>query len=311
VTEEPADETDGAPDYADLFAGTENRAAFLDRVAAQLQDEKDDEAVGDGPHDAAEQPPGPDPVESHVTAVWPHTSELPTPGPTLPPPPPSPPTVPVPGLIDGVPWAASPSMPATPSGVKGPPPPPPTPSASTPDPEDVDELDVRTMARSDLLALSADPPVVGPSVLAVRCPAGHLTPPFAPGCRICGARVDPTHPARIPRPALGVLRRGGGDSIVLDRDIVLGRAPQASASDAAAQPNLVRIADPGVSRSHVQIVLDGWQVFVRDLGSSNGTELQLPGQPPETLRANEDYLVEPGSRIVVAGEVVFEFEVVA
>lgn len=315
VVAEP--EAEPAPDYSALFGGTTDRRAFLDSL---LDDEPGDASRTEVEPSAAPQPVSDDDTTatpstpstepSQATAVWPGSLEAPTGG----------------ILIDALPWDESAASPAPPSiGEPAPiavPPPTaqetavpqtPAPPLSAP-PEPTlsvdDELDVRTINRAELLAsLTAQAPLVGPTVLAVTCSNGHLTPPFAAGCRICGRPVDPRDPRRIARPVLGLLRRGDGDTITLDRDVLLGRAPRHESPDAATQPHLVRITDPGVSRSHAQIVLDGWQVLVRDLGSSNGTELELPGESPQKLRAQEDYLVEPGARIILADDVAFTYVV--
>lgn len=297
-----SDEADSAPAYDALFAGTANRIAFLDQLAAERRE------ADDGAEPAPEPESRPHAQEpSNVTAVWSPT--LPPAGAFAPTAPPSLPAsagpraaAPSDGVIDGVPWAQV-ARPYAPTSASTPPQPPGATATSD------QEIEVRTMTRAEMLSASQDQPIVGPSVLAVTCPSGHLTAPFAHGCRVCGQPVDPSNPTRIARPSLGMLRREGGDPITLDRDVVLGRAPQAPAPGSASSPHLVKVGEPGVSRSHLQLTLDGWQVFVRDLGSSNGTELQLPGRPSEALRAEEDYLAEPGSRIVIAGEVTFVYEV--
>jgi hypothetical protein len=317
-------EAEPAPDYSALFGGTTDRRAFLDSLLDDERDGTDDmspveagrpsaapQSVDEGDPEAI---PVPSPEPSHATAVWSGTFEAPAGD----------------ALIDALPWEAQPtsppSQPPSPPPVEAPSRPlpaqaaaavpvqPPVAPSAPPEPvmpeESDTELDVRTISRAELLAsLTSEAPPIGPTVLAVTCPNGHLTPPFAAGCRICRQPVDPSDPRRVPRPVLGMLRRDGGDSITLDRDVLLGRAPQHGSSDAATQPHLVRITDPGVSRSHVQIILDGWQVLVRDLGSSNGTELELPGESPQKLRAHEDYLAEPGTRIILADDVAFTYVV--
>lgn len=164
------------------------------------------------------------------------------------------------------------------------------------------------MNRAELLASLQRRPVAGPSVFALHCSGQHPTPPFLDRCRVCGVPVPPGEPVEIARPPLGELRRDAAEPVVLDRDLVLGRAPRATSPTAAEQPNLVKVADPGISRNHVQITLKGWQVMVRDLDSANGTEIQLPGHPVEQLRAGEDYLIEPGTTITLASDVRFTFE---
>jgi hypothetical protein len=172
-----------------------------------------------------------------------------------------------------------------------------------------DEIEVRTMSRSELLASLQSAGPAGPTVLAVTCPSGHVTSPYLEACRVCGLAVDASAPREISRPTLGVLVLSTGEKVNLDRDVVLGRAPQTAQQDAATKPHQVKLADPGISRSHVLISVNGWDVMARDLRSSNGTELVLPGGEPQKLRPEEDYLVEPGSNIVLAEEVTLTFMV--
>ena len=48
--------------------------------------------------------------------------------------------------------------------------------------------------------------------------------------------------------------------------------------------------------------------MARDLGSSNGTAVQLPDRDVEQLRSGEDYLLEPGALVIVADTIRFTFE---
>lgn len=77
------------------------------------------------------------------------------------------------------------------------------------------------------------------------------------------------------------------------------------------QPNLVKIPDPNrdLSSQHVEIRLDAWLVTVKDLESTNGTEVVLPGQPPVLLRPHDPMTLEPGSKIVLSGICEISFEV--
>jgi hypothetical protein len=176
---------------------------------------------------------------------------------------------------------------------------------------DAPDVIAQTTNRSDLLAQVAGqlPAIVGPTVLAGRCPAGHLTPAHSARCRVCGMDVPEQAAFEIARPPLGVLRLSTGDSVTLDRGVFLGRAP--SAPDAEQRPHLVRVSSPDndVSRTHAEVLLDGWHVFVRDLGSTNGTTVELPGQLPVRLRADDLQLLEPGAVITLADEIRCVFEV--
>lgn len=147
------------------------------------------------------------------------------------------------------------------------------------------------------------------TVLAVRCPSDHVTAAFTPTCRVCGAPVAPQEPQRVPRPQLGVVRLPDGDTVPLDRGVLLGRQPVAAA-ESTDWPHLVRLAQGSsyISRTHLRIELDGWLVLATDLGSRGGTTLRVPGRPPERIRAHETYVWEPGQVLDLADsyEILFE-----
>ena len=99
----------------------------------------------------------------------------------------------------------------------------------------------------------------------------------------------------------------------VDRGILLGRAPRVNTDvPASARPHVVRLPSPqkDISRNHVEIVLDGWHVLVKDLGSTNGTTITLPGEAPLRLRPNDPVGIEIGTVINVADEVSISFEAV-
>lgn len=164
----------------------------------------------------------------------------------------------------------------------------------------------RTVNRSALMGL---PPVV--MVVAARCADGHLSPAYAGSCRVCGGTIPQQQPVEIPRPVLGQLRLSTGGVVSLDRAAILGRNPRIPTGYAGEQPNLVRLSDPDkdVSGQHLEVSLDYWNVMVCDLGSTNGTEVILPGAMPVVLRPNEPVIIEPGTRVVMAGSISFVFEV--
>lgn len=153
-----------------------------------------------------------------------------------------------------------------------------------------------------------------PVVLAVVCPAGHPSPPHAGRCRTCDREIPPQQPFQTPRPPLGVLRVSTGGTVPLDRGVLLGRAPRVNEELPANQrPHLLRVGgvDRDISRNHAEVVLEGWHVIVRDLGSTNGTTVTLPGQEPVRLRPTEDQGIEPGAVITLADEVSLTYEVEA
>jgi FHA domain len=149
-----------------------------------------------------------------------------------------------------------------------------------------------------------------PYVYAVRCPSGHLNEEQAQRCRICGQEVPAQQPSVVLRPGLGWLRFSNGDSFRLERGVILGRKPAVPDGHPGPRPNAVKVSDDqDVSRNHVEIRLDGWQVLVVDLGSVNGTVLSAPGQAPRQLRQGEQHVVEPGSIITLAPGVWILYEV--
>ncbi|HET7822840.1 MAG TPA: FHA domain-containing protein [Ornithinibacter sp.] len=267
---------------------------------------------------------------------------------TLPPPPDAtglPPAARVPaspaprsGLIEAVPWrrgdrGPAPSPAESDQAPATPPVPVPTPTellpvvdldAPThvvPEPGAEGDLDVPAAApehptpdvttNRDALPRSDDD-LDRPVVLAVLCPAGHPSPPHAGSCRTCGREIPPQQPFPTPRPSLGVLRISTGGSVPLDRGVLLGRAPRVNEELPANQrPHLLRVGGPDrdISRNHAEIVLEGWHVLVRDLGSTNGTTVTLPGQEAVRLRPTEDQGIEPGTVVTLADEVVLTYEV--
>lgn len=140
-----------------------------------------------------------------------------------------------------------------------------------------------------------------PTVLAVSCPLGHLTPPASPQCRVCHQRVAPQEPRRVDRPPLGGLRLPTGEVVPLDRGVILGRKP-APATDSTDWPHLVHLpADHSfVSRRHLQIELDGWDVVARDLDSRGGTTIAPPGRDPQRMTAGDAYVLEAGTVLDMA-----------
>ena len=151
----------------------------------------------------------------------------------------------------------------------------------------------------------------GPPVHGIFCPSGHPNPPSAVRCRQCEARVEAADPVTMPRPVLGVLRFSNGMEVVLDRSAVIGRSPRAERVSASEIPQLVVVPSPesGISRSHVEVRLEGWHVLLVDLDSTNGTVVTSPGQPPERLRPREECPIVPGATVTIAEEISFTYEV--
>jgi hypothetical protein len=204
------------------------------------------------------------------------------------------------GLIDSVPWrssssnAASVSMPPSFGAPSNPPPsnPPfntqfsgqPHTPASDNRPEqplpvvDDSDHDGQTIMKSDLAGMAtagqasvpgngeANGGGTGPKVLARVCPQNHANPPTHSECSTCHQPL-PDDAVQVPRPALGRMRVSTGELIDLDQSMIVGRQPSVSRVQGGVMPRLVQVASPSgdISRSHVEVRLEGWHVMLCDL----------------------------------------------
>jgi FHA domain len=158
----------------------------------------------------------------------------------------------------------------------------------------------------DALGAAADAPIV----LGVYCKNGHFGDPNARSCVVCGVSRGRRGPAPQPgpRPPLGALVLDDGSALELSADYVIGREPTLDPSAAAGEAQPLAIVDSAVSRIHARIHLDGWQVFLIDLGSVNGTRIRLPGKRSEqALEPNVPVPLQSGTRVLV-GTQGFQYE---
>ena len=137
------------------------------------------------------------------------------------------------------------------------------------------------------------------AILAVFCANGHVSPPSATSCRVCGGPVGTQGPQFVAYPVLAVLRASDGSSAQLDRPVLIGRAPSTDRSDNRA-PRLMTVPSPNhdISRTHLEVAPDGWQIVATDLNSTNGTILVRPGGVErQQLAPGEPVPVQVGSVI--------------
>jgi len=154
--------------------------------------------------------------------------------------------------------------------------------------QDAADLVPPAAPRSDASPHSAEP-----AILAVLCPNGHASPPDATSCRVCGGAVGTQGPQLVGPPVLAVLRASNGTSAEVDRTVLIGRAPSSDRSSSQT-PRLMTVPSPNhdISRTHLEVSPDDWQVVVTDLNSTNGTILVPPG-------AGDGQQLAPGERIPV------------
>lgn len=196
-------------------------------------------------------------------------------------------------------------MPAPPA------PEPPAPEPPAPGPFDSMENGDTQLMMDPVLSEPA-PPGLGSTdpdamVMAVVCPYGHSSPENATVCRVCGQPIVSQAPRLVERPTLALLRASDGTTVQVDRAVLLGRAPSANLSTTRT-PRLMTVPSPGhdISRTHVEVAPEGWQIVVTDLRSTNGTIVVRPGSgershlpPGEPVAVPLQSLLELGDGVSV------------
>ncbi|WP_426998703.1 FHA domain-containing protein [Pseudarthrobacter sp. N5] len=177
--------------------------------------------------------------------------------------------------------------------------------------------DGQTIMKGDLGGMVAHPAPVrpaetdpaGPLVLARVCAHGHANPPTNSKCVSCGLALA-SDAVQVPRPRLGRMRVSTGHIIDLDQSLVIGRQPSVSRVQGGVMPRLVQVASPSgdISRSHVEVRLEGWHVMLCDLKATNGTVLVREGQQPRRLAQNEMAILLDGDIAELGDDISLRFE---
>ena len=154
-----------------------------------------------------------------------------------------------------------------------------------------------------------EPSGTGPSVLAVFCEAGHPNPVHASSCRECDSAIT-SRTGQVERPVLGVLRVSSGATAVLDADVIIGRVPQGTSSTAAQSPHLLAVPSPGkaISKTHCAVRVEGWDMSVEDLGSTNGTFLLRAGEEPRRVPEHQQLFLRIGDVIDIGDDTTLTVE---
>ncbi|MCI9889556.1 FHA domain-containing protein [Micrococcales bacterium 31B] len=108
----------------------------------------------------------------------------------------------------------------------------------------------------------------------------------------------------------GLLKLSTGDVITVDRNVILGRSPKVETAPGQVAPRLVSVPSPkqDISRSHVELTVEGEFVKVMDLGSTNGTFVRRPGERPTQLVPGNAQVLSFGDRVDIGASVYFVFE---
>ena len=115
---------------------------------------------------------------------------------------------------------------------------------------------------------------------------------------MCGDFLAPGTSAvvHVPRPSLGRLQLDDGELIELDQELLIGRNPDRDDEPSRARLRRVKALGDKVSRSHLEVRFQGWDVLVDDCGSTNGTFVVAhPGGQVMPLEPGRAQMVEPGA----------------
>ncbi len=115
---------------------------------------------------------------------------------------------------------------------------------------------------------------------ALRAQRGETVPP-------------PLAPPRPPAP--GRVRLSTGEVVALDRTVVVGRRPRSTRVTGTDLPRLVAVDSPqhDISRSHLELRVEGGAIVATDLQTTNGTMLHRAGAAPTRLHPGEPTVVVP------------------
>ena len=123
-----------------------------------------------------------------------------------------------------------------------------------------------------------------------------------------GTPVPATTPAARIRHA--TLLIPGQAPLTLDRGAIVGTRPKFTRVQAGFAPHLVTVSSPSseISRSHVEIRVEGTTLLAVDLNSTNGTMLLRRGVDPVRLQPGEPSILVPGDRVDLGDGIVLDFE---
>ncbi|MBC9735633.1 FHA domain-containing protein [Nocardioides sp. zg-578] len=120
--------------------------------------------------------------------------------------------------------------------------------------------------------------------------------------RPSGIAGQPQAPAVTSRPVARLVI-SHGETVDVDRAVLVGRAPEARRFTSTEQPRLVTVPSPQqeISSTHLEVRpgsgADHGLAVVTDLGSTNGTVLVQPGLGPEDLQPGIAVQLIPGAVI--------------
>ena len=163
-----------------------------------------------------------------------------------------------------------------------------------------EETTIDPAAKDDLAEESRSPRTVGARV-CLTC--GHPNPPREVRCRSCSTSMadDGGTIRTIPQPTLGILRLSGGRVEPLDMDLLIGRNPTRDPLEPHQRAVVHGQGDRSVSRRHINLRLDGWQVVVTNLKADDHTIVESENGEETPLAPGVSRTLEVGDTVRYGG----------
>lgn len=137
--------------------------------------------------------------------------------------------------------------------------------------------------------------IIDPDLSAARGPSDGDEGAPAPGDE-AGSTADSAPAGPIVH---AVLAFSNGERVSVDRSVLVGRNPKVGGADDAGLPHIMKFEGPGqgLSRTHAEVRIEDGEIIVEDLHSTNGTDIEPPGESRRRLRGGEPVAVVHGTLI--------------
>ena len=137
-------------------------------------------------------------------------------------------------------------------------------------------------------------------VEALVCgPCSMPNPPSVARCRGCSSLLSRSDSStgRVPQPVLGMIHLSGGLREPLDADLLIGRHPAHQALGPHQRAVVHGMGDRSVSRRHLELRLDGWNVMATNFKKGETTTVESHDGVCATLRTGTPRQLNPGDTI--------------
>ena len=96
-----------------------------------------------------------------------------------------------------------------------------------------------------------------------------------------------------------------GESVIVNENALLGRMPQPAEGEHF--EHLIVVVDPSrsVSKTHLELGIDGTTIWISDRNSGNGSIVREPGVVPRRAQPGMRYEVVRGTRIDIGDQHLF------